>query len=193
MPGRAFDLIEIPDSFWQRAEVVSALRSRQMGQFFELLHQCTKASQTQIGIACGLNQGKVSEIMRGLTQVEKLEVFERIADGLAMPDSARALLGLAPLATPHPVIPARRAISSKDTRSAVLTVPAQAEEDTVAAAAWRAGHRLESLPTRPADRAARGTASQAPLHRIPLLRAARRQRVCIRGAHVRSKRPSRRR
>jgi len=39
MPGRAFDLIEIPDSFWQRAEVVSALRSRQMGQFFELLHQ----------------------------------------------------------------------------------------------------------------------------------------------------------
>ncbi len=138
MPGRAFDLIEIPDSFWQRAEVVSALRSRQMGQFFELLHQCTKASQTQIGIACGLNQGKVSEIMRGLTQVEKLEVFERIADGLAIPDSARALLGLAPLATPHPVIPVRRAISPKDTRSAILSVPAQAEEDAVAAAAEEA-------------------------------------------------------
>jgi hypothetical protein len=135
MPGRAFDLIEIPDSFWQRAEVISALRSRQIGQFFELLHQCTKASQTQIGIACGLNQGKVSEIMRRLTQVEKLEVFERIADGLAMPDSARIILGLAPLATPYPVIPARRAISSKDTRSAILTVPALSEEDAVAAAA----------------------------------------------------------
>jgi hypothetical protein len=43
-----------------------------------------------------MTQGKVSEIMRGRQQVETLAVFERIADGLQMPDSARIMMGLAP-------------------------------------------------------------------------------------------------
>jgi hypothetical protein len=53
MPGRANDLIVIPDSFWQRPEVTKALRERHMGRFFELVQQYTGASQTQIGMACG--------------------------------------------------------------------------------------------------------------------------------------------
>jgi hypothetical protein len=113
MPGRANDLIVIPDSFWQRADVLAALRNRRIGQFFELLHQCTKASQTQIGMACVMTQGKVSDIMRGVAQVEKLEVFDRIADGLNMPDPARISLGLAPRRT-RPA----QAIPSRDTRPA---------------------------------------------------------------------------
>jgi hypothetical protein len=149
MPGRAFDLIEIPDSFWQRAETISALRSRQIGQFFELIHQCTKASQTQIGIACGMNQGKISEIMRGLSQVEKLVVFERIADGLAMPDSARIILGLAPRVISDPVRPAGRTAQSKGTRPAILAVPAQAETDAVATAASEASADRLKLAVEP--------------------------------------------
>jgi transcriptional regulator with XRE-family HTH domain len=108
MPGRANDLIVIPDSFWQRADVIAALRDRLIGQFFELLQRYAGASQTQIGMACGMTQGKVSYIMRGMAHVETLEVFERIADGLNMPDPARITLGLAPRRTrPAQAIPSR--------------------------------------------------------------------------------------
>jgi transcriptional regulator with XRE-family HTH domain len=96
MPGRANDLIAIPDSFWQRHDTVAALHARNMGQLFALVHQYAGASQTQIGIACGMTQGRISRTIRGLALVEELEVFERIADGLGMPDSARIALGLAP-------------------------------------------------------------------------------------------------
>lgn len=102
MPGRAYDLIVIPGWFWQRPEVVAALRNRDMGRFFTLLHERTGASQTQIGIACGMSQGKISDIIRGVQHVRYLEKFEEIADGLGMPDSARIALGLAPRPAPHP-------------------------------------------------------------------------------------------
>ena len=119
MPGRANDLIAIPDSFWQRVDTTAALRIRDMGQFFALLHQYTGASQTQIGIACVFSQGTVSDIIRGVQKVEKLDVFERIADGLAMPNPARVNLGLAPRAPSRPTTSAQvsaRPIPSRDER-----------------------------------------------------------------------------
>ena len=103
MPGRADDLIRIPASFWDRPEVITALRNRDIGRFFALVQQYTGASQTQIGIACLMSQGKVSGIIRGIHLVEKLEVFERIADGLGLPDPARSDLGLAPQQRPGPL------------------------------------------------------------------------------------------
>src|SRR5215469_7259462 len=116
MPGRANDLIVIPDSFWQRPQTLTALHDRAIGQLFQLLRQYTGASQTQIAIACGTSQGKVSDITRGVQRVEALAVFERIADALNMPDHARIALGLAPRGTAHQ--PARaqrvRAITSAD-------------------------------------------------------------------------------
>lgn len=102
MPGRANDLIDIPDSFWQRPETTAALRERRIGRLFALLNQYTGASQTRIGIACGMSQGRVSNIIRGVSLVDKLDVFERIADGLSMPDPARTGLGLAPRASSQP-------------------------------------------------------------------------------------------
>ena len=102
MPGRANDLIQIPATFWERPETIAALRNRDIGRFFALVQQYAGASQTQIGIACVLTQRKVSDIIRGLQQVETLDVFERIADGLGMPDSARIHLGLAPRRSPAP-------------------------------------------------------------------------------------------
>ena len=121
MPGRANDLIVIPDSFWQRAETIAALRGRAIGRLFQLVRQYTGASQTQIAIACGTSQGKVSDIMRGVQQVETLAVFERIADALGMPDPARIILGLAPRQSPRPVSAQRtgRAIPPADTRPAL--------------------------------------------------------------------------
>ena len=49
-----------------------------------------------------LPQGKVSDIIRGVQQVEKLEVFERIANGLGLPDPARISLGPGPAPTRIP-------------------------------------------------------------------------------------------
>jgi hypothetical protein len=118
MPGRANDLIVIPDSFWQRPEVTQALRDRRMGRFFLLVQQYTGASQTQIGMACGWSQGKISDIERGASEVKHLAKFEVIADGLNFPDPARILLGLAPRApSPHRAGPQpREAIPKGDTR-----------------------------------------------------------------------------
>ncbi|WP_242614121.1 XRE family transcriptional regulator [Actinomadura roseirufa] len=114
MPGRASDPIVIPDSLWQRPQMIEALGARDIRSVFHLLHQYAGASQTQIGIACGMAQGKVSETMKdGGRKVVTLEVFERIADGLQMPDTARMNLGLAPRTLPPPAVNAT-AITSRD-------------------------------------------------------------------------------
>jgi transcriptional regulator with XRE-family HTH domain len=122
MSGRAHELVVIPDSFWQRDETVAALRGRAIGRLFQLLSQYTGASQTQIAIACGTSQGKVSDIMRGVQQVETFAVFERIADALNMPDPARITLGLAPRPPSPPSAPVHhtvRTITPADTRPAL--------------------------------------------------------------------------
>ncbi|WP_244312640.1 helix-turn-helix domain-containing protein [Microbispora hainanensis] len=105
----------IPPDLWRRPEMLDALKKRNIGQVFRLIRQYAGVSQTRIGIAVNLSQGKVSEIMRGTAQVTALDVFERIADGLHMPDPARLALGLAP--SPSPLIEAassRRAIPPRD-------------------------------------------------------------------------------
>lgn len=96
MPGRATDPPHIPAALWQQLEMQEALANRDVRRVFHLVRQHAGASQTRIAIACGLAQGKVSEIMSGGRQVVTFDVFERVADGLDMPDHARLLLGLAP-------------------------------------------------------------------------------------------------
>jgi tetratricopeptide (TPR) repeat protein len=113
MPGRGTDPITIPDSLWQMPRTIDALRKRDIGRLFHLIHQYTGASQTQIGVACGMDQAKVSKTMKpGGRQVITLDVFERIADGLNMPDAARMTLGLAPRSSTVADPPPRRAKSS---------------------------------------------------------------------------------
>lgn len=80
-------------------DAVRALRARDVQRLFLLLRKYSGASQTRLAIACGLTQGKVSEIMSGTRRVIALDVFERIADGLQMPPDARIALGLAPSVT----------------------------------------------------------------------------------------------
>lgn len=134
MPGRANDLIVIPDSLWRRPETAEALRRRDIGRFFALLRQYAGASQTQIAIACGMTQGKVSDIMRGSQQVEKLALFERIADGLGVPDEARIALGLAPRSAAIPVrdtVPALEPAGISSLLSVVGSQEEQEEEEPV--------------------------------------------------------------
>ena len=126
MPGRrVFDLIEIPDEFWQHPGVLDALRHRDAGRLFTLLNEATGVSQTRMAIACGSTQPKISGYMRGVSRVEELDVFERIADGLYMPDHARMAFGLAPADAPASpaAAPVTPPMPSRNTRP-VLPSPA---------------------------------------------------------------------
>lgn len=129
MPRSTSDVIMIPDSFWQRPKVSEALRDRDMGRFFALVQQYTGASQTQIGIAIGWSQGKVSDLERGAAEVKHLAVFEQIADGLKLPDSARIILGLAsrePSRQPGSTEPRKDFPAHETSPGAVATIPASA-------------------------------------------------------------------
>jgi transcriptional regulator with XRE-family HTH domain len=89
-------LLSLPDWAWQRPDVRLALKTRDIGALLRSVQQYTGASQSRIAVAVGLLQGRVSEILRGNRTVTTLELFERIADGLEMPDDARMVMGLAP-------------------------------------------------------------------------------------------------
>lgn len=78
----------------------TVLRRRDIGAVFRLVQRYGGISQSRLAVATGLLQGRISEIIKGARLVTSLEVFERISDGLDMPDEARIILGLAPL---HPV------------------------------------------------------------------------------------------
>jgi transcriptional regulator with XRE-family HTH domain len=96
MRPSAFDPPAIPPAFWERPDVCQALRKRDMGALFRLLCQYAGLSQMRIATAVGLGQGRISEIINGVRNIRDAKVFERIADGLEMPDHARLLLGLSP-------------------------------------------------------------------------------------------------
>ncbi|MEU0742230.1 helix-turn-helix transcriptional regulator [Streptomyces sp. NPDC006134] len=93
--GTALEPIDLPDSAWERAEMRRALRVRDMGAVFRYVQQYAGASQARIATAAGMTQARVNEIINGRRVVSQLDVYERIADGLHMPDDARHLLGLA--------------------------------------------------------------------------------------------------
>ncbi|WP_395369734.1 helix-turn-helix domain-containing protein [Streptomyces tubercidicus] len=87
--------IDLPEWAWQRAEIREALRDRNVGAVFRHVQQYGGASQSRIATAVAMTQARVNEVINGRREVTRLDVFERIADGLNMPNAARHLLGLA--------------------------------------------------------------------------------------------------
>ena len=87
MRASAFDLPSIPAAFWELPEVCQALRKRDMGALFTLIHEHTGLSQTRIGTAVGLGQGRVRDVVNGTRVDRPAHVFERIADGAGCPTS----------------------------------------------------------------------------------------------------------
>lgn len=96
MAGNGYDPIVIPEWAWHRESTRSLLADRDIGALFKFAAKYGGASQTRIATACGLSQGRVNEIVNGRREVGRLDVLERIAIGLGMPDDARNVLGLAP-------------------------------------------------------------------------------------------------
>lgn len=72
------------------------LRGRDVGRLFHLAKRYAGASQHRIATATGVPQSRVNALMNGRCgPVTSIEVLERIADGLNLPDHARASMGLA--------------------------------------------------------------------------------------------------
>ncbi|GLX96763.1 XRE family transcriptional regulator [Herbidospora sp. NBRC 101105] len=97
MNGEGFSPIVIPGNVWDQESTATILRNRDIAGLFKLATKYTGASQVRLSVATGIPQGRISQISRGQRQVSDLVVFERIANGLGLPDHARVLLGLAPL------------------------------------------------------------------------------------------------
>lgn len=102
---RIFDPGAVPIRFWQRDDVQASLAHRDVAQLFRLfLDEFSECTQTQLALLTQHDRSDISNWVRGIRQgrVSDIEVLIRIADGLHMPDQARALFGLAPVGADRP-------------------------------------------------------------------------------------------
>jgi transcriptional regulator with XRE-family HTH domain len=135
--------IDVPLRDWRREDVRQALRDRDMSALLRTVQRYTGVSQTRLASATGLVQGRVSEILRGQRTVTSLDVFERLADGLGMPDEARVILGLAP------VHPAGLDHLGPSGRAEIISIyPSQSTAVPDINAAARDAHRIDVLAVR---------------------------------------------
>lgn len=98
----------------------AALADRDMGAVFRLARQYTGCTQARIAAAAGLGQGRANEVFNGRRRITGLDVLERCAVGLAMPDHARLALGLAPDSWPTEDLPSQSA-AADEIRAAAAT------------------------------------------------------------------------
>lgn len=137
--GRApDDLREVVAGLLADRRLLSACAERDMGTLFRLLNH-RGISTRRIAAAVGIGQGRLYEYMNGKSRVEKLAVFEQIADAFHIPGH---LLGLAT----RPWEPSA-ATTPPATAPAALTAPATSgmtaadEDDMAAVAAFRSADR----------------------------------------------------
>jgi transcriptional regulator with XRE-family HTH domain len=121
MPGRrgsAFDPIHLPDHVWRDHE--DELQARDVGALFRLAKRHAGASQHRIATATGVPQSRVNALMNNRCgPVASIDVLRRVADGLNVPDQARALPGLAARQPP----PAEGMVVSRETARSLAGVP----------------------------------------------------------------------
>src|SRR3954470_25023348 len=96
MAASASGPVHLPAMAWRLPDMHQALRARDVGAVLKLAQQYTGASQARLASAIGIGQGRLNELINRRREVSTLDMFERLADGLNMPDTARMLLGLAP-------------------------------------------------------------------------------------------------
>jgi hypothetical protein len=157
MRDSAFGPADIPPDFWTRPDVTRALARRDIGELFRLLKKWTGLSQTRMGVATGMYQGRVSYIINGKYQVRTIKSLTRIADGLNMPAPARATLGLAPGSTGQTSMPPAPAIPGTPQHPITGTQYPATTEQAVAAATrlWQADSaRSQEVLSAPMDAAA---------------------------------------
>lgn len=92
MSPRAATTFAVPAPIWDTDAMLDALAARDVPQVFRLIQRETGVSQTHLGVATGLSQAQVSEIIGGTRRVSSIDVLTRIATGLSMPTAARVAL-----------------------------------------------------------------------------------------------------
>ncbi|MFX0573076.1 hypothetical protein [Nocardia nepalensis] len=96
---KTFDPGEVPIGFWHRDDVRLALARREVGRLFGIyLGEFPACTQAQLALLTEHDRSDISNFIRGARspRVTDIDVLNRIADGLDMPDEARTLVGLAP-------------------------------------------------------------------------------------------------
>ncbi|WP_040837180.1 helix-turn-helix domain-containing protein [Nocardia brevicatena] len=116
--GFAFTPVVVPAEVWDRAEVRRLLTDRDVAGILRLVQQHTGASQQRLATALAISQGRINELINRRRQVTSLSSYQRLADGLGMPDPARIALGLAPQNDP---------VISADPAEITRTYPSQAD------------------------------------------------------------------
>lgn len=116
--------LPIPAGLWEREEARRALWDRDIGALLKLVRRHTGASQTRLGSVIGLAQSDVSDIERGLRQVQSVSVLIRIAEGLHIP---LALLGI----SDSPTTVTNSNTHKTPDEATRLSAAAQAQEDDV--------------------------------------------------------------
>lgn len=141
MVNGARDAVILPPPAWRQPEARRALRERDAGALLRFAQHHTGASQARLAAAIGLGQDRVNELINSKREVVRLDLFERIADGLNMPDAARMMLGLAPAM-------ARQATDFDDLADATSTVARSYHSQQAAAREIRqlAGDVKELVP-----------------------------------------------
>lgn len=116
----------VPADLWDREKARRALTDRDFSAVIKYFRQYTGASQTTVGALVGLSQSDVSEIERGLRQVQSVDVVTRIAEGLGIPLS-RLGLGDEPVGADNPTH--RNAPAPMLTAAKVTEVEQEQEDD----------------------------------------------------------------
>lgn len=138
--------INVPDSLWTHPDMSAALAAGAtngaIGSLLRLVQKYAGASQSQLAVALGTTQGRISKYVNDIARVERMDMFQRIADGLGMPDDARMAFGLSPRSR-HPHLPLRPVGSRRPTPDDISPFPAAVlSPHTGATIARRAGALL---------------------------------------------------
>jgi hypothetical protein len=92
MSPRSASAFTVSTPMWKSDDMLDALAARDIAQVFRLVQRETRVSQTHLGVATGLSQAQVSEIIGGTRRVSSIDVLTRISTGLCMPTEARIVL-----------------------------------------------------------------------------------------------------
>ncbi|MBG6063902.1 DUF5919 domain-containing protein [Micromonospora ureilytica] len=121
MSVRAATAFTVPASLWDTTDMIDALAARDIARVFRLVQRATRASQTHLGVATGLSQAQVSEIISGTRRVSSIDVLTRICTGLAVPGHARMTL----LLGEHPSQATQRPVGDGGNRTSAISADAE--------------------------------------------------------------------
>lgn len=98
MPKDAPRPVRLPDDVWRRADVLDLCHALDADGLFRLAKKYGFTNES-IGYWTGIDPGEISKRINGSKgPVRAIDRWQRIADGLNMPDAARLAVGLSPRA-----------------------------------------------------------------------------------------------